>query len=265
MNICNSCGEDASLTCSRCRTVFYCAPACQSRDWSKHKSACAAAAGVGSVAVSGTASATTASRAVEQISQETPDFGLCAADCGNPAVLRCSGCLGAFYCGQECQKRAWKLHKEQCKKAAKAIASLRIEAVDDLDTTFASFKRDAEAGDAKAQCCLGVCYANGSGVAVDRAEAFKWYQRAADAGFAEAQHTLGSCYDQGLGIAVNKAEAVKWYKRAAEAGHAAAQGSLGYCYSNGSGVAVDKAEAVKWYKRAAKAGHAGALTMLQLL
>ena len=136
-----------------------------------------AAKGDGSAAVSGTASATTASRAPEQISPVTPDFGLCAADCGKPAVLRCSGCLGAFYCGQECQRRVWKLHKEQCKEATKVIASMNGESIDDLDMKFVLMERKAEAGDAGAQFNLGVCYENGHGVAV---EADKWFERAAE-------------------------------------------------------------------------------------
>ncbi len=74
------------------------------------------------------------------------------------------------------------------------IASMKCESIDDLDTKFASNKREAEAGNAAAQSNLGLCYSNGSGVAVDKAEAFKWYKRAAEAGFAAAQFYLGICY-----------------------------------------------------------------------
>jgi TPR repeat protein len=56
------------------------------------------------------------------------------------------------------------------------------ESIDNLDMKFASIKREAEAGDAAAQFNLGECYANGSGVAVDQAEADKWCERAAAAG-----------------------------------------------------------------------------------
>ena len=227
MNICSACGEAASLTCSRCKTVVYCAPACQSRDWSKHKGSCVAAVVDDSAAaVSSTAAATTASRAAEKISLETPEFGLCAANCGKPAILRCSGCLGTFYCGKECQKRVWKQHKEQCKKAAEVITCMKCDSIDDLDAKFASYKREAEAGNADAQFILGGCYAKGSGVAVGKAEAVKWYKRAAEAGRAEAQLNLGLCYDNGDGVAVDKVEALKWFKRAADAGDADAQIAL---------------------------------------
>ena len=87
-------------------------------------------------------------------------------------------------------------------------------------------------------------------------------KREAEAGNAVAQYNLGCCYANGSGVAVDKAEAVKWYKRAAEAGDAASQYALGYCYANGDGVVSNEAEAVKWWKRAADAGNADALKML---
>jgi TPR repeat protein len=37
----------------------------------------------------------------------------------------------------------------------------------------------AEAGDAVAQCNLGWCYANGTGVEKDEKEAVKWYTKSA--------------------------------------------------------------------------------------
>jgi TPR repeat protein len=86
----------------------------------------------------------------------------------------------------------WRQHKEQCKKAAEVIASLNRQSIDDLDAQFASYKRDAEAGDADSQYDLGICYSNGSGVAADKAQAVKWFKRAADAGDADALKILQS-------------------------------------------------------------------------
>ena len=176
--LCGACGEPALLACSRCKNVYYCAPACQARDWAKHKGACkTAGAGANEGDASSTTAASKASRAAEQTTAEPIALGPCAAKCGKPAVLRCSGCLGAFYCGEECQIRVWLQHKQQCKKAAKVIASMKGESqlqVEDMDASFASFKRYAEAGNAGAQFNLGLCYFNGSGIAVDKAEAVKW-------------------------------------------------------------------------------------------
>ena len=162
MNICRVCGKAALLTCSRCKTVFYCAPACQSRDWSKHKGSCVAAAVGGPDAVSSTAAATTASASAEQISSGSHEYGLCEGECGEVAVLRCAGCLGAFYCGQACQKRAWKQHKEQCKFAATVIAEMKGSgSIDDLDNDLTRIKEMAEAGIPLEQLNLGNCFYNG--------------------------------------------------------------------------------------------------------
>jgi TPR repeat protein len=107
------------------------------------------------------------------------------------------------------------------------------KSIDDLDEKFASIKKKAEEGDAYAHYALGVLYAEGSGVAVDKAEAVKWYKRAAIAGNAEAQFCLGLCYEKGSGIAIDKVEAVKWHKLAAEAGNVNAQLILGFSYAIG--------------------------------
>ena len=80
---------------------------------------------------------------------------------------------------------------------------------------------------------LGVCYADGRGVAKDEVEAVKWYRKAAEQNDAEAQFNLGVCYANGQGVAKNEAEAVKWYRKAAEQNHAEAQYNLGVCYDNG--------------------------------
>ena len=119
-------------------------------------------------------------------------------------------------------------------------------------------RRAAEAGYARAQINLGVCYANGTGVTKDAAEAVKWYRKAADQGNSEAQFCLGECYDKGQGVAKNEEEAVKWIRKAADQGYALAQGYIGWDYANGRGVAKDEEEAVKWYQKAAGQGNAKA-------
>jgi len=65
---------------------------------------------------------------------------------------------------------------------------------------FAETKKKAEAGDAEAQCVLGVMYANGKGVLKDDEEAVKWYRKAAVQGNAKAQFNLGIAYENGLGV-----------------------------------------------------------------
>jgi TPR repeat protein len=56
---------------------------------------------------------------------------------------------------------------------------------------IAELKKQAAAGDAKAQYNLGVAYANGYGVSEDKSEAVRWWRKAADGGYVKAQFRLG--------------------------------------------------------------------------
>ena len=77
----------------------------------------------------------------------------------------------------------------------------------------------AEAGDAGAQCRLGVLYARGEGVARDAAEGAGWLRKAAEQGDADAQYDLGLLYARGQGVETDAAEAVFWFYKAGDQGH----------------------------------------------
>ena len=77
----------------------------------------------------------------------------------------------------------------------------------------------AEAGDAGAQCRLGVLYARGEGVARDAAEGARWLRKAAEQGYADAQYDLGLLYARGQGVETDAAEAVFWFYKAGDQGH----------------------------------------------
>jgi TPR repeat protein len=49
----------------------------------------------------------------------------------------------------------------------------------------------------------------------DRAEAARWYRKAADQGHALAQYNLGLLYANGRGVAQDKAQARAWMQKAA--------------------------------------------------
>ena len=51
-------------------------------------------------------------------------------------------------------------------------------------------------------------------------EAAKWYRKAAEQGDDAAQYYLGVCYANGQGVAQGYVEAVKWFRKAAEQGDA---------------------------------------------
>ena len=155
----------------------------------------------------------------------------CAAGCGaaqslpSTPFLRCDRCLDALYCSRECQIKAWPEHKEPCKLAIKSLELLG-NTIEDADMKVKVLKRHAEAGNAVAQCCLGMCLMEGSGVAMDKHEAFKWYLRAAESGNATGQFNCGLCYEVGTGVAKDEGLAVKWYTKAARIGDNNAQDAL---------------------------------------
>ena len=60
----------------------------------------------------------------------------------------------------------------------------------DYEIAIKELRPLAEQGNAEAQKNLGKMYADGRGVAKDRAEAVKWYRKAADQGHTEAQKVL---------------------------------------------------------------------------
>ena len=92
-----------------------------------------------------------------------------------------------------------------------------------LSADIKTLRKQAEAGDAKAQFNIGSMYENGSGVKQDYAEAAKWYRRAAERGDARAQYNLGIFHQNGWGVPKDDAEAAKWYRKAAMQGAASAQ------------------------------------------
>ena len=257
------CGKVGLLRCSGCLTVWYCGVGCQKTSWPQHKEPCKemaskAKAEAEQAAVS--AKAVAAAAAAAAAADEKPTSPLieykCAAEgCGKRAPLRCIRCLGAHYCNKECQLKSWPAHKGPCKDAVTVRAGLPIDAI---DKSIELCKILAEAGDARAQYNLGLCYDKGTGLAVNKLEAIKWYKLAAEAGEIDAQNNLGTCYSKGDGVAINKPEAFKWYKRSAEAGQVDALCNLGAFYFNGTGVAANKLEGFKWMKRAAEAGQVNA-------
>ena len=87
-----------------------------------------------------------------------------------------------------------------------------------------------------------------------RTDAFKYFKRAADAGNARGQYGLGLCYYKGDGVVANTVEAIRWFRKAAEQGYSLAQHNLGVFYEDGEGVVQNKMEALMWYHKAAEQG-----------
>lgn len=83
---------------------------------------------------------------------------------------------------------------------------------------FATIRRKAEAGDAKAQFDLASAYSQGTGVAKDPTKGIEWLKRSALQGYAGAQVVLGYMYQKGIEMEKDPSEAAKWYKKAAQQG-----------------------------------------------
>lgn len=93
-------------------------------------------------------------------------------------------------------------------------------------------------------------------------EAVAAWRELAEHGSAEAQYNLGICYANGWGVAQSREAAVEWYRKAAEQGDADAQYGLSVCYYNGRGVARDCVEARRLCEKAAAQGYEDAIDAL---
>jgi len=116
---------------------------------------------------------------------------------------------------------------------------------------FSQLRKQAEQGDAAAQCELGTCYSWGEGVQKDLVEAVKWYRKGAEQGDALSQYQLAVCYDKGLGVQINLAEAIILFRKSANQGFVNAQYNLAGCYEYGDGVQKDQVEAFAYFNLAA--------------
>ena len=125
--------------------------------------------------------------------------------------------------------------------------------------------QDANAGDISACAYLGKMYYEGTGVAQNYNEAFKWFQKAADKGIDDACVYLGKMYYEGTGVAQNYNEAFKCFQKAADNGVTGAYTWLGVMYYDGQGVAQNYEKAFLWTKKAAENGAANAYVGLGVM
>lgn len=88
-----------------------------------------------------------------------------------------------------------------------AEASQADQAAIDAPETFDVQLSKAQAGDARAQCEIGVAYVNGSSVPQDFGQGLDWLTRSSDAGFGYARFVLADLYNRGYGVPVDDAKA----------------------------------------------------------
>ena len=151
------------------------------------------------------------------------------------------------------------------------------------------FRESAEGGNAMAQYCLAVCYAQGRGVDIDYGQTIYWLEKAAsnghsgakeflkefkskggfetppdleevteaaEKGDAEAQCKLAMFYYFGQGVPKDYTKMIFWLEKSAAQGFAEAQFRLGTGYMNGTGVPKDEKKAAELFAKSAEQGYA---------
>jgi uncharacterized protein len=129
----------------------------------------------------------------------------------------------------------------------------------------------AQRGDAEAQFCLGLSYANGEGAARDYALAEHWYLKAAGQNHALAHFNLGMMHANGQGVPCDRVKSLEWIQLAADLGDAGAQYKLGTTRHRASldprseDASQLRIDAYKWFRLAADQGYLGSETACQVV
>jgi len=142
-------------------------------------------------------------------------------------------------------------------------AGMPVWGFDGMDVV--QVKKMAEAGDADAQSKLGVLYASGVGMRMDKQEAARWYRKSAEQGNPVGQWNLAFMYVRGDGVEANYTEARELFRKSAENGFANAQYDLGMMLLQGMGGTQNREEAGKWFRTAAAQGYREAKQILNEL
>jgi hypothetical protein len=114
------------------------------------------------------------------------------------------------------------------------------------------YRKEAEQGDAAAQCALGQMYSEGRVEEEDEEAdelAVYWFRKAAEQGDETGQFLLGQMYSEGRGVEEEDEEAdelaVYWFRKAAEQGYDYAEEMLEDMRSEGRLIEADKATTLK--------------------
>jgi TPR repeat protein len=143
------------------------------------------------------------------------------------------------------------------------------QATDDLSSRPTSqahlqaLRAKADGGSAEAQYELGYRYAQGRGVGVDKALAFRLFLAAAAQAHAKAEYEVARYYSGLMADRLDLQQAFIYLNKAAEHGYGPAQSELGFVYFNGNGrVPRNLPLALRWFGKAAENGMVGAQCML---
>jgi uncharacterized protein len=147
----------------------------------------------------------------------------------------------------------------ECHSAAGQVA-------DDRPTSPAhieALRAKADGGSAQAQYELGYRHANGLGVGVDKALAFKFFLASSTQAHAKSEYEVSRYYSGLMADRLDLQQAFTYLSKAAEHGHGPAQVDLGFVYFNGKGTLPKSLPlAFLWFGKAAENGMVGAQCML---
>lgn len=126
-------------------------------------------------------------------------------------------------------------------------------------------RREAEAGDVKAQYALGVAYVRGEVISRDLAQAKVWLERAAAQDDGEPSYQLGIYHAMGIWGKVDAEQAFYWIERAAKYDNPAALVALSNFYLDGFGTSQNGELAIKLLTSAANKEYAQAQYRLGII
>ena len=141
-----------------------------------------------------------------------------------------------------------------------AVAAGYSEAKSSSEKTaeIAKYWTPAHRGNAEAQYKLGLCYANGNGIAADDTIARQWFTKSANADYAPAQVNLCSWMVEGKGGPQDAILGLSYCEKAAKQNYPEAYTKLGEYYYEGKVVARNYTKAIKYLDYASKKGSASA-------
>jgi len=123
-----------------------------------------------------------------------------------------------------------------------------------FDKRFDTLKKDAEAGNKRAQYKLGLAYLTGSEVKVNLKTAILWFTKSARQGYVKAYHKLGVIYYENRNKSGKYALGFRWMLKAGSREFGVSQYYLSLMYLQGRGVRKDIDRSLYWATKAKKNG-----------
>ena len=111
---------------------------------------------------------------------------------------------------------------------------------------------------AEAQYHVGLCFANGTGVAKNLEAAYSWYVKSAEQDFTDGIVSMADALYYGRGVSEDKVAAAKAYERGNQAEDVHSTYMLAVSYENGYGFEKNLTTAFTLYGKAAEKEYAGA-------